>query len=171
MKNRPKTFDQHWFGALAAYVLLDVILVRAGFGVPGLAVVFGLPLGWFTAMRARALRADLRQAMRLNLRYALITAGVTFGLMVWHWGRLVPVLFDPVVDYGSMGVPLILYEPRLSFIGWLVLMIVGSPLLQLALTLVGSYLTFLWQPKWWRDGVPTSEQELPAGPWSRRPAD
>jgi hypothetical protein len=38
---------------------------------------------------------------------------------------------------------MILYEPRASFIGWLVLMILISPVLQMLTTLFGSYLTLL----------------------------
>jgi len=37
-----------------------------------------------------------------------------------------------------------LYEPAASFIGWLVLMIVISPFLQLLMTLFGSHLALLW---------------------------
>ncbi len=164
---RRKSFDQHWLGALGAYALMDLLLAGLGMGVPVFCILFGFSVGWFTAMRARVFRSDLRQAMRLNLRYALITTAVTFALMAVIWGRLVPVLFDPVIDYGSMGVPLILYEPRLSFIGWLVLMIFVAPALQFVVTLLGSYLTFLWAPAWWRDGVPTPEQHFPRPPWQR----
>lgn len=170
---RRKTFDQHWLGALAAYVVMDALLVGLGMGVPVFAILFGFSVGWFTALRARVFRADLRAAMRLNLRYVFISTAVTFVLMAALWGRLVPLLFDRVVDYGNMGVPLILYEPRLSFIGWLVLMIFVSPALQFVVTLLGSYLTFLWTPSWWRDGVPTTEQAFPPPPWRRKspPAD
>lgn len=44
---------------------------------------------------------------------------------------------------------MILYEPQISFIGWLGLMIVVSPFLQLLLTVFGAYLTVLW---WLRTG-------------------
>ena len=166
--NRRKSFDQHWLGALGAYILMDLLLAGLGMGVPVFCILFGFAVGWFTAMRARVFRSDLRLAMRLNLRYAFITSAVTFALMATLWGRMVPVLFDPVVDYGSMGVPLILYDPRLSFIGWLVLMIFVSPALQFVVTLMGSYLTFLWRADWWRDGVPTPEQHFPTPPWQKK---
>ena len=158
---RRKSFDQHWLGALIAYVVMDGLLVAMGMGVPIFCILFGFPVGWFTAMRARVHRADQRAAMKLNLRYAAITAGVTFVLMAVLWGRTLPAFLNPYIDRGAMGVPLILYEPRASYIGWLVLMIVVSPVLQFLATLFGSYLTFLWRPKWWRDGVPTTEQKFP----------
>lgn len=158
---RGKTFDQHWVGALAAYIVMDALLAAMGMGVPIFCIVFGFGVGWFTAMRARVYRAELRQAMKLNLRYVLITSGVTFVLMAVLWGRMIPMLSDPVIDYGSVGFPLILYEPRASFIGWLVLMIAISPVLQFLMTALGSYLTFLWRPRWWQDGVPTEMQQRP----------
>jgi hypothetical protein len=163
---RAKTFDQHWLGALFCYVILDVMMVAAGMGVPVFCILLGFPVGWFTAMRSRAYRADVYSAMKLNLRYVLVTSAVTFVLMAALWGRMIPRFFDPVVDAGGMGLPLILYEPRASFVGWLVLMIVVAPALQFAWTLFGSYVTYLWRPRWWRDGVPTNEQRAP---WDRRP--
>jgi hypothetical protein len=58
------------------------------------------------------------------------------------------MLFDPGADLANFGIPLILYEPRASFIGWLVLMIVISPVLQLLTTLLGSHLALIrWARK------------------------
>ena len=42
-----------------------------------------------------------------------------------------------------IGHPFILYDPKISFIGWLVLMMFISPFLQLLTTIFGSYLTLL----------------------------
>ena len=62
-------------------------------------------------------------------------------LIIWvPMGRL---LFDAGNDFSTSGVPLILYEPRASLIGWLGLMILVSPVLQLLTTLFGAYLTLL----------------------------
>jgi hypothetical protein len=63
------------------------------------------------------------------------------------WGRTIPMLFDPTADFQNFGHPFILYDPKLSFIGWLVLMIFISPFLQLLTTIFGSYLTLLLQLK------------------------
>jgi len=146
---------------MLAYLVMDGLLVAMGMGVPVFCILFGFPVGWFTAMRARVHRTDLREAMRLNVRYALATSAVTFVLMAVLWGRMIRACFDPVIDCGGMGLPLILYEPRASFIGWLVLMVVISPALQFLATLFGSYVTFLWRPRWWQDGVPTEQQRRP----------
>ena len=69
------------------------------------------------------------------------------------------MLFDPAANLANLGAPLILYEPVASFIGWLVLMIVISPFLQLLMTLFGSHLTVLW---WLSRGEGVSGEE--AGP-------
>uniref|UniRef100_A0A7C4CBL6 Uncharacterized protein n=1 Tax=candidate division WOR-3 bacterium TaxID=2052148 RepID=A0A7C4CBL6_UNCW3 len=140
-----QTFGQHWLGALIAYVLLDVLMVAAGLGVPSLCILLGLGVGWFGALRAEFFLQEIGAAMRRVLRYAAITAGVTFLLMVVAWWRYVPPLLDPVVDSGSMGVPLILYDPRLSLIGWLVGMFLVAPLAQFLATLAGAYLTFMFR--------------------------
>ena len=54
---------------------------------------------------------------------------------------MVPLAFDSGYDFENFGVPLILYEPRASFVGWLVLMILVSPFLQLLTTVFASYVT------------------------------
>jgi hypothetical protein len=52
-------------------------------------------------------------------------------------------VFDPVADLANFGIPLILYDPTASFIGWLALMIVISPFLQFLMALFGAHLTLL----------------------------
>jgi len=58
-------------------------------------------------------------------------------------GTCISLLFDPITDLANFGIPLILYDPKASFIGWLILMIAVSPFLQLLTTLFGSHLTLL----------------------------
>jgi hypothetical protein len=84
------------------------------------------------------------------LLYATLTASVTLLGMVVIWGPTISFLFDPGRDLANTGVPMILYEPMASFIGWLVLMIVISPFLQLLTTLFGAYLALLG---WMNDGA------------------
>ncbi len=74
---------------------------------------------------------------------AALTSAFTFVGMALLWGRFIPMLFDPTADLANLGIPLILYEPLASLIGWLVLMIVISPFLQFLMTLLGSHLTLL----------------------------
>jgi hypothetical protein len=63
-------------------------------------------------------------------------------------------VFNPVINPGNMGLPLLLYEPRESLIGWLVLMILVSPFLQFLLTVFGSHVTLLFMFSRWPDGPP-----------------
>jgi hypothetical protein len=86
--------------------------------------------------------------LRKVLLFATVTAGVTFAGMAVIWGPCAAMLFDPGADLANFGIPLILYEPWASFIGWLVLMIVISPVVQLLMTLLGSHLALIrWAGK------------------------
>ncbi len=72
--------------------------------------------------------------------------------MIIIWGPTMAMLFDPYADFENFGIPLILYDPKISFVGWQVLMILISPFLQLLTTIFASYLTLLiwfryrWSP-------------------------
>ncbi len=55
------------------------------------------------------------------------------------------MLFDPSADLANFGIPLILFDPTASFVGWLALMIVISPFLQFLMTLFGAHSTWLWE--------------------------
>jgi hypothetical protein len=59
------------------------------------------------------------------------------------WGNTISMLFNPSADFKNFGIPLILYDPKLSFMGWLILMILISPFLQLLTTIFTAYLTLL----------------------------
>jgi hypothetical protein len=48
------------------------------------------------------------------------------------------MLFEPGRDIANFGIPMILYEPLASFIGWIVLMVLISPLLQVLTTVFGA---------------------------------
>lgn len=47
---------------------------------------------------------------------------VAMGMSIL-WGRTISMLFDSNPDLKNFGIPLILYDPKISFIGWLVLMV------------------------------------------------
>ena len=57
---------------------------------------------------------------------------MTFIVMLAVWGPSIPSAFDAGFDTAGFGIPLLLYTPHASMIGWLVLMIAVSPLLQFA---------------------------------------
>jgi hypothetical protein len=84
---------------------------------------------------------DLQQVFSKVLKYAILTASITLVGMLLLWGPFASYLFDPAKDLAQTGIPMILYEPRASLIGWIVLMVLISPFLQLLTTLFSAYLT------------------------------
>lgn len=127
--------------ACALYVLVDVLCVGMGMGVPIFCIALGFPVGWYIAARARRLTPDLQQALRGGFVQTLGTSGVTLAMMAVIWGPATTMLFYPEADLANFGIPMILYEPLPSFIGWLALMIFISPFLQLLTTLFAAHLT------------------------------
>ena len=129
--------------ALLLFTLINVIFIGMGMGVPFFCILMGIPLGWFLVLYATARTNGMREVMWKVLIHAAIAASITMVGMLIIWLPVSTVLFDPGNDLSTTGVPLILYEPRASFIGWLGLMIVVSPILQLLTTLFGAWLTLL----------------------------
>lgn len=139
-----KVFSLRIRWALAIFAFLDLVCVGMGMGVPIFCILFGLPVGWYIARRITIRPCDTKQMLSKMLVGATLTSAFTFVGMALLWGRCIVMLFDPTADLVNFGIPQILYEPLASFIGWLVLMIVISPFLQLLMTLFGSHLTLLW---------------------------
>ena len=134
-----KTFGQNWIGAFIAYIVIDGLCAALGMGVPFFCILLGFSVGWFGAARAWHFVPGHVGAMKRSLRYALLTSLVTLVIMAVAWGRLVPLL---------------LYEPKASLIGWLVLMILISPFLQFLMTMFGSFVTLLFVFNRWPEGPP-----------------
>jgi hypothetical protein len=130
--------------ALAIFAFLDILCAGLGMGVPIFCILFGLPVGWYIARRITIGPSDTKRMLSKMLLGAALTSAFTFVGMALLWGRCILMLFDPTADLANFGIPLILYEPVASFVGWLVLMIVISPFLQLLMTVFGSHLTLLW---------------------------
>jgi len=145
-----KLFGLRPLWAFGIFALLDIICIGMGMGVPIFCILFGFLVGWFAVKYITATIAPIPQVFRRVLLYATLTASVTLLGMVVIWGPTISFLFDPGRDLANTGVPMILYEPMASFIGWLVLMIVISPFLQLLTTLFGAYLALLG---WMNDGA------------------
>jgi hypothetical protein len=149
MKHDPrKSFGQHWAGAFISYIVMDLLLAGLGFGTPLFCIAFGFAVGWFGAMRAWFFVPDTRGAMTRALRYAFLTSAVTMVLMAVIWGRLVPIVLNQRVNPGALGLPLNLYDSRLSLVGWLLLMVFTGPAIQVLMTAFGSYVTFIAWSKW-----------------------
>jgi hypothetical protein len=69
---------------------------------------------------------------------------MTLLMMAVIWGPKVVMLGGSDAKLAQWGIPQILYTPRASFVGWLVLMILISPFLQLLMTLFGAHVTLVW---------------------------
>ena len=139
-----KVFSLKIGWTLAIFAFLDIVCVGAGMGVPIFCILLGLPVGWYIARRIAVRYCNTRRMLSKMLLGAVLTSVFTFVGMALLWGPWSVMLLDPAADLGKLGAPLILYEPAASFIGWLVLMIVISPFLQLLMTLFGSHLALLW---------------------------
>ncbi len=131
------------WAACAAFVVLDALCVGAGMGVPIFCIALGFPAGWYIAARAMQSTSDLGAVLKRTIVLGSLTSAVAFAFMALIWGNVSRMLLDPAADFANFGIPMILYEPKVSFVGWLVLMIFISPFLQLLTTLFASHVTLL----------------------------
>ena len=122
------------------YVIADTVLVGVGMGVPILAILFGFPVGWYLGNRLVSDPRGFASGLPRVLAWSALTSGVTFLEMAVIWGRTLPRAFGPASELADFGHPLILYTPKASFVGWLVLMILVSPFLQFLMTVFGANL-------------------------------
>ncbi len=129
--------------ALVAYVVLDILCVGMGMGIPIFSILLGFVVGWYVARRVYAEGLDTGRGLQRMLLTATLTAAVTLVGMLIIWGRMIGMLWNPAADLANTGIPMILYEPRASLFGWLVLMILISPFLQVMTTLFAAQVTWL----------------------------
>lgn len=125
------------------FILTDLFCIGMGMGVPIFCILYGFPIGWYIARRVIMNTKDGGILLKRIFKYSVLTSSVTFVVMAVIWGITTPMLFDPNSDFENFGHPFILYDPKLSFIGWLVLMIFISPFLQLLATVFGAFLTLM----------------------------
>jgi len=127
---------------------MDMLCVGMGMGVPIFCILFGFAVGWYIARRAVSASQDVQDALTKVFVYAFVTSLITFVGMCIIWVPALWMLFNPSTDFATLGIPLILYDPKLSFIGFEVLMVFISPFLQLLTTIFAAYLTLLhWSRK------------------------
>ena len=129
--------------AYGIFIVLDTICVGMGMGVPVFCILLGFVVGWYITRAAVVQTEAVEDVVRKFLPHAMATAGYTFVLMAVLWGRWLVILFDSSTDYATLGIPMILLEPKASFIGWEALMILISPCLQVLTTLFGSHIALL----------------------------
>jgi hypothetical protein len=139
----PKIFKMNLKIVLVIFIVLDLFCIAMGMGVPIFCILFGFPIGWYIAKRITINPENMKIIFRKIFVYAIITSFFTFFIMSIIWGNTISLLFDPSTDFKNFGIPLILYDPKLSFVGWIILMIFISPFLQLLTTIFTAYLTLL----------------------------
>lgn len=125
------------------YILIDVGCAGTGMGVPIFNILFGFPFGWYLAKRIAASENSSQVINSRILKISILSVLLTFFLMIAIWGITIPMLFDPNADFENFGHPFILFDPKISFIGWLVLMIFISPFLQLLTTIFAAFMALV----------------------------
>ncbi|QRN82914.1 hypothetical protein JR338_10905 [Chloroflexota bacterium] len=131
--------------AILSFILLDLFSIGLGMGVPFFTILLGLPVGWWLARRLGEKPQTLHALLGSLLKYAALTAAFSMLVLAVIWLPSLKWLFDPSADLANYGMPLILFEPLASFIGWQVLMVLISPFLQMLMTVFGAVVT------WWRE--------------------
>ena len=126
------------------YILLDTFFVGIGMGIPLFCILFGFPVGWFIAKRLRTTEQNLEIILSKILKYGIVSSIFTFILMIIIWGPISTMILDPNANIANFGIPMILYDPKISFIGWIILMIFISPFLQMLTTVFTAQVT-LWR--------------------------
>ncbi|NYB26797.1 MAG: hypothetical protein HVN34_05595 [Methanobacteriaceae archaeon] len=126
------------------YFILDTLFVGIGMGVPILNIIFGFPVGWYITKRLSNSPRNLKENLGVMLKYSFYTSLITFIWMVIIWVPISTMLINPTADLAHFGIPMILYDPKISFIGWIILMVFISPFLQLLTTVFAAQVT-MWR--------------------------
>jgi hypothetical protein len=112
-------------------------------GVPFFSIILGFPVGWYLAKRIYRPGLDVKILLSRIFKYTFVTSGFTLILMVLIWGTFIPMLWNVTTDFTNFGIPMILYDPKASFVGWMVLMIFISPFIQFLTTIFAANLTLI----------------------------
>ncbi len=134
-----------WLGWVLV-ALVDVLAVGVGMGVPIFAIAWGFPVGWYAARSAGLFESREPARFRKAFLGSAAIACLTLGMMAVIWGPQVAKLADPAFNAAEWGIPLVLYTSTASFIGWLALMIVISPVLQLMSSVFTAYVIAMLRP-------------------------
>jgi uncharacterized protein YacL len=129
------------------YILIDIICVGTGMGVPIFCILLGFPLGWYITKRVSASTELYHQKYYNIFKFSLYAAIFTFIVMLIVWVSAIMVHIHSASDIQNFGHPNILYDPKTSFIGWLILMIIISPFLQLLTAIFAAFITVIRNEK------------------------
>jgi hypothetical protein len=127
--------------AWGLYLVLDVFAVGMGMGVPIFAIMLGFPTGWYITRRIIGDNPVRGGQLRTIHRIAAGTVVPTLAMMMVIWLPPLMMLRDPGFDPSRFGHPNFLFDPLVSFFGWIVLMVVVSPVLQYMATVTAAFVT------------------------------
>lgn len=130
------------FGLTVFIILLNLVLTGIGMGVPILNIIFSLPMGYYLN---KGRQEDQKLRLQRVLKLSLLLSGFTLLLMLIIWLPALKWLTDPSLDVANFGHPYWLYDPKISFIGWIVLMVFVSPILQMLGHVFGGVLAILYK--------------------------
>lgn len=143
---------------IVVFVLFDVFSIAMGMGVPFFTILYGFLVGLFIPRILREPSNLSPHYLRSIMRVALITCSLSLLVLAVLWLPALTWLFDAKRDLANFGMPMILFTPRASFIGWIVLMVFISPFLQFLMTLFGSISRIVFSKDYWRsDETPVGD--------------
>lgn len=116
-------------------------------GVPIFNILFGFGVGWIYVILYIPSQNHTALNLRTILCVSVLTAGFTLLVMGVIWLPTLRMLAETETDLANFGIPMILYQPLPSFIGWIVLMVVISPFLQMLTTVFGGVMALVFSPK------------------------
>jgi len=140
-----KIFSRQHLFPIIGFCFLDLVAIGAGMGVPIFAILLGFVVGWFLPQIIVSAESDLVQVLKRCLMASLLTSCLTAVVMMIIWIPTTKMLLDSSADFVNFGIPMILYDPRASFIGWILLMVVVSPFLQVLSTAFASAVRLAWR--------------------------
>lgn len=142
---------------ISAYIIADIICVGAGMGVPFFCILLGFPAGWYIAKRITSSSDSTYQRYNKILTCSLLASGFTFLMMLIVWTGAILINIHSSSDIENFGHPNFLFDPTASFVGWLILMIIISPFLQLLTIIFSAFVTLLRIEKKNKDLVSTRQ--------------
>ena len=138
---------------IVIFFVLELLSVGMGMGVPFFTILFGFLVGWFIPRSLPASSELSPKYLGSLLRTALVTSSISVLILAVIWLPTLQWFFDPSRDISNFGIPMILYTPRASFVGWIILMVLISPFLQFLMTLFGSVSWIVFFPSHLRSGT------------------
>ena len=156
-----KTFLSSKQFRIGLFFVLELLSIAMGMGVPFFTILFGFLVGWWIPRNLPASTELSPRYLGSLLRAALVTSAVSILFLAILWLPSLQWFFDPSRDLSNFGIPMILYTPQASFVGWILLMVLISPFLQFLMTLFGSVSWIVFFPGHLK-GSPSLSGDAPA---------